>query len=296
MAAISGINGLLSVNGTSAIATVRDWDINPSNAVVAGAASNSGGAQFNLRGVSDFSGSFNIYGPSCLGVVVPGTAYILYGQTGGGGEVKGGIIIDSAQITCDIEAGGILSAAVNFSSIGSSTAVYTADNAALAYQAATSLTNTTTPTIQSSLGCKAMWGPVGQSVADVPAVRSWNLTLTSENQSLSHSGAGGVTKRVRGLKSAAASIQFYEGALADFDEAATNYQQGTAGVLRLHTDATLYWLMNWGIVTTSPISTPIESAGMVTTQMDFAWTAYTDISGTITKGTIVDPNSVAFFS
>jgi hypothetical protein len=294
MAAISGLNGLISLNGTSAVATCRNWNINPTNAVVAGAASNTGGAEFNLRGVSDFSGTFELYGPSALGIVVPGTAYVFYGQ--GGDEVQAGIIIDSVTTTCDIEGGGVLSASVAFSSIGSSTAVYTANNNALLYQSATSVTNTSLPSIQSGIGCKAAWGPVTQSMADLPAVRNWSLTLTCNNVSFSHSGAGGVTKRVRGRKSASASVQFYEGAFGTFDVAATNYQQGTVGELRLYTDATLYWQVKWGVVTASPIDVPIEDPGMISNQMDFAWTAFTDISGTMTRGTIVDPNSVAYFS
>lgn len=295
MAAISGLNGLLSLNGTSAVSSIRDWSINPTNAVVAGAASNSGGAEFNVRGVSDFTGTFNLYGASCLGIVVPGTAYVLYGQTGGG-EVMGGIIVDSIVTTCDIEGGGLLSAVVNFSSIGSSTAVYTANNNALTFQAQTSLSNTSTPDLHSGIGCSAAWGPVGESVASVPAVRSWTHTLTCNNVRHSHSGAGGVTKRVRGRKSASMSLQFYEGAVADFDEAATSFVPGTAGELRLYANADDYWQFKWGVITASPISTPIEEPGMVSNQLDFAWTAYTDIEGTMTKGTIVDPNSVAFFS
>lgn len=302
MAAISALNGAISVNGTSAVATVRNVNINPTNAAVAGAASNSGGAEFNLKGVSDFSGTFSIYGPSALGVVVPGTTYILYAQPDidADHEVQCGIIIDSMTINCDIEGGGILSADVGFSSIGSSTATYTANNNALLYQAATALTNSTVPTIQSGLGCKAQWGPitagVAEAIADLPAVRNWTLNLASANVSFSHSGAGGVTKRVRGRKSASASVQFYEGAIAAFDADATNYQQGTYGELRLFTTASAYWQMKWGVVTASPIDIPIEEPGMVSNQMDFAWTGWTNISGTITKGMIVDPASVAWFS
>lgn len=301
MAAISGLNGLLSLNGTSAVATVRNWTVTPTNAVVTGAASNSGGAEFALKGVSDFTVTFSIYGPSALGVVVPGTAYVFYGQTAAGGaEVVGGIIVDSMDIECDIEGGGILSATVNASSIGSSTAVYTANNNALLYQATTSLTNTSVPTIQSGLGCKAAWAPViggvAESLADIPAVRTWNLSLACNNVAFSHSQAGGVTKRVLGRKSASASVTFYEGAVDTFDADETNYMVGTVGELRLYTSASAYWQVKWGIVSSSPIDTPIEDPGMVSNSMDFTWTGWTDIGGTITKGTIVDPASVAFFS
>lgn len=301
MAAISGLNGLVSVNGTSAVATVRNWAVNPTNAPAVGAASNSGGAEFQLKGVSDFSGTFQLYGPSALGAVVPGTTYAFYGQPASGGdEFLAGIIVDSMTINCDIEGGGILSADVAFSSIGSSTSVYTANNTGWTFQSATSLTNTSVPTIQSSLGCKAAWGPItagtAETVSDIPAVRNWSLTLTCNNVSFSHSGAGGFTKRVRGRKSASASVQFYEGSIGTFDVDATNYLPGTYGELRLYTTASAYWQMKWGVITASPLDVPIEEPGMVSNQMDFGWTAWTNISSTITRGTIVDPSSVAFFS
>lgn len=299
MAAISGLNGLVSVNGTSAVATVRNWKINPTNSPATGAASNAGGGEFSLVGVSDFTGSFSIYGPSAIGAVVPGTAYQFHGQTGSG-EVQGGIIIDSTTVECDIEGGGILSASVTFSSIGSSTSTYTANNNALLYQTTTVLTNTAVPTIQSGIGCKAEWGPitagVAEAIAEISNVRTWNLNLACNNVAFSSSSAGGVTKRVRGRKSASASLTFYDGAIDLHDVQATKILQGTIGELKLYTTASAFWQLKWGIITASPIDVPIEEPGMVSNQLDFIYTGYTNISGTITKGNLTDPASVAFFS
>lgn len=297
MAAKSGKSGVLSVSGTSAITSVRNWRIEPKNAVVGGATSNSGGARFNIPGVFDFSGSFQLYGPSTLGYVVPGTAYVFYGQPDSAGdEVKGGIIIDSMTVNCDIEAGGILSADVAFSSIGASTAVYTADNTALTYQTRTSLTNTGVPAVQSGIGCKASWEVLGQTAADITGVRSWSLTLTSANIAFSHSGAGGVTKRVAGEKSAKASVRFYDADVAAHDAATTDYRSGTVGKLRLYTDASLFWLLTYSVINASPFEVPIEGAGMVSNELQFDWSSHANVSGTITRGVLTDPNSVSWFS
>ena len=297
MAAKSGKNGLLSVNGTSAISSVRNWRIDPKNAVVGGAASNSGGARFNLPGVSDFSGSFQLYGPSTLGIVVPGTAYVFYGQPDStGDEVKGGIIIDSMTVNCDVEGGGILSADVAFSSIGSSSAVYTADNVALEYKTRTALTNTGVPAIQSSIGCGATWEVLGQVETEIDNVRNWSLTLTSANVAFSHSGAGGVTKRVAGEKSAKASVQFYNADVGIYDAATTDYRAGTVGKLRLYTDDTLYWLLTYGVISASPFEVPIEGAGMVANELQIDWSSHARVSGTVTRGALTDPNAVSWFS
>ena len=301
MAPITGLNGLFSLDGgTAAVPTCRSFAINPTNAAVAGAASNTGGAEFRVRGVSDFTGTASLYTESGLALCVPGTAYQFHGQTStnalaDGGEVRGGVRIDSLTVNCDIENGGIITADVAFSSIGSSTSNPTADNTSLTYQTATALTNSALPDLNSSLGCKAVWGPVGQSLADMPSVRSWSMTLTCGRVPYSASGTGGVRKGLAGRKSATATVNFYEGALASLDDTATDLRQGTYGQLNLYTNATLFWKFQYGLIEASPINVPIEEPGMVENSITFGWSSFVPISGTQTRGNIVDPNGVVYF-
>ena len=295
---LSGLTGRVSVDGTNAVTTIRDWTINPTNGIVSGVASNTGGMTVNLSGVSDFSGSFSGYHRSPLGIVVPGTAYVGVFQNGTH-EFFGGIIIDSVTVNCDIEGGGIIEWSANFSSIGSSTAVASANNNALGVRTATSLTNTSLPEMYSSVGCKATWRPIVsgtlQSLADIPDVRSWALTINAANVSGSASDAGGVTKRLMGPKSASIEIETYQNSYNVLTATGTQLLPGTVGQVRLHTSATDFFQVNYGRVARLSTGANVESGDFIPLSIGMEYTGYALISGTMTQGTIVDPGSVTFY-
>lgn len=301
MAATSGKTGLVSVNGTSALSTIRNWKLNPTTTLAEGVASNSGGQEFHVAGVTDFSGSFEFYGINPLDLVVPGTAYVGYFQTSDD-EASGGIIIDSITATCDIEGGGLVSGTANFSSIGSSTAVYTANNTALTYSASlTSLTNTSTPAAYGGKVGKVAWAPIVggtlQSIADIPNVRNWTMTLTSQNQAFSSSSTGGVMKRVAGVKRGTTmSLGMYEGAIQTFDVTGTKMIPGTTGKLRLYVTASLYWLFEFATIRSVPFDNNMEAGALTSNTIDFAYTGFAEISGTLTRGTITQPDGNAYWS
>ncbi len=302
MAATSGKTGLVSVNGTSALSTILNWKFNPAATLSEAVASNSEGMEFHVTGVTDFTGSFDFKGINPLSLVVPGTAYVVYLQTSDD-EAVGGIIIDSITATCDIEGGGMVSGTANFSSIGSSTATYTANNNAVLYNAAlTSLTNTSTPAARSGKVGKATWAPIVagtlQTQFDIPNVRNWTLNLASQNTSFASSSTGGVTKRVAGVKRGATfSLGMYEGAIATFDATATKMLPGTTGKLRLYVNASEFWQIDYATIRSLPIDNNMEAGAMTSNTIDLAYTGYADenADGTLTRGTIIQPSTTVYW-
>lgn len=298
MAWQSGLTALLSLNGTSALPTIRNWAIDPVSNNVSGGSSDSGGGTFVVPGVKDFTGRFDFYNPSPIGFAKPGTMYAFYGQNASG-EYRGGIIITSVTINCDIEAGGILGGSATFASIGSSDDDPTTDNNALTYSdTPTSLTNSGMPQVHSSLGCKAQWALVsGGSLvayADLPSVRQWSLTLTNTPTAFSASDTSGVTKRLAGRNSASASVNVYE---ADPDVLSdAGVIQGGVGALRLFTAAASFWQVTYAVVGGNSSDAQIETPNVIGHNLNFGWSSHGRLTAGFTKGTIVDPASVTWFS
>jgi hypothetical protein len=208
------------------------------------------------------------------------------------------VIVTSTTIEVDIENGGIIGGSSEFASIGSSTATLTADNNALTYSdTPTSLTNTGTPNVFSSIGCKAAWavvtgGALG-SYSDIPSVRRWSLTLTNTPTAFSNSGTGGVIKRIAGLYSASASVSVHE---ADPDVLAdAGLTVGSVGALRLYTSASAYWQATYMLPRNTPADVQIENPNVIGVDLSFDWSSHGRLTGGFTKGAVVDPASVTWF-
>lgn len=298
MSVLNGAAGKIAVDGgTAAASTIANWRMSISNNNAKHVASNSGGMQFSVPGVTDFTGSFDFYNNSSLGIVVPGTAYSFLGQ-GNGFEIKAGIMIDEVTINCDIAGGGIISGTCNFSAFGSSTAAGS-DNTIYDFQAATSLTNTSVPAAYTVLGCKAQWAPISGtlgSYADIPDVQSWSLTLRSENFPYSSSSTGGVTKRTAGNKSASFSINVHQSDFTYYETAGSLLKPGTVGAAKLFTSAANSYTLLYAVANGLDPEVDIEGGRNVTGALRFDYTGFAFISGTFTRGSLVDPNSVTFWS
>lgn len=299
MARLSGYTGKISLNGTAAVVTVSNWTINPTANNPTGVASNSAGMEFDVEGPSDFTGTFDWYNTSPLGFIVPGTAYVFYGQNSAY-EVMGGIICTSVTINCDIKTGAMLSGSAAFASIGSSTAVHTANNTALTYQAVTSVTNTAVPTIFPGAVCKAAWTPilagVAGSNADLIDVTGWSLTLACDAPATVTSNTGGVTKRIRGpFRGCSATINHEHSSFDFFSASATRLIPGTVGIVRLYATASAYFALSYMRVNGLNLAVPIESGEYVGGDIALGYTGYTNVAGVITQGSIVDPNAVTMW-
>lgn len=298
MAWQSGINALLSLNGTAAAPTIRNWSIDPVANNVSGGSTDAGSGTFVLPGVKDFTGRFDYYNTSPIGFAKPGNTYTFYGQNPDG-EYRGGIIITQTVINVDIEGGGIIGGSSTFASIGSSDDDVTTDNNALTYSdTPTSLTNSGVPQAHSSLGCKAQWalisgGSLG-SYADMPSVRNWSLTLNNGATAFSAHDTGGVVKRIAGRNTASASVGVYQSdpdALSDAGLIA-----GSVGALRLFTAAASYWQVTYAVVGGNSADAQIESPAVMGASLNFAWSSHGQLTGGFTRGTIVDPAAVTWFS
>lgn len=297
MAWQSGINALLSFNGTSALPSIRNWTIDPVSNTVSGGSSDSSGGTFVLPGVRDFTGTFEYYNNSPIGFAKPGTTYTLYAQNPSG-EYRGGIIVTSTTINVDIEGGGIIGGSSTFASIGSSNGTVTTDNNALTYSdTMTVLTNTGVPQTHSSLGCKAQWAAItGGSLgayADLPSVRAWGLTLTNTPTEFSASSTGGVVKRLAGRYSASATVNVYE---ADPDVLADALVvAGNVGALRLFTSASAFWQVTYAVVGGNSADAQIETPAVLGVNLAFQWTSHARLTAGMTKGAVTDPASVTWF-
>jgi len=246
---------------------------------------------FSVPGTTDFSGSFDFYGLSPLGVIVPGTTYVFYGQESSNQEYFGGIIIDSVSMSCDISNGGLISGTANFSSIGSSTATFGANNNALSVQAATSLTNTAVPWAYSARAGKVAWNPIIagslNGYADVNNATSWSLTLSANNPSFRSKNTGGVTKRISGpLTGASIQVAFMEGDFSVLETNATLYRPGTVGGIRLYLDADDYFQLHYASIDGLSTDADVENGSPISQNMDLSFTGFAYISGTNTRGSI----------
>lgn len=299
MAVYSGIDGNV-VLGSSVIASVRSWSVNTSEQSASGVASNTGGMTVRKLGAKDFTGTMSGFGRSPLGFIVPGTAYTFYGR-GSTDEFKAGIMCEQVTIRCDLSGSRPLEWTANFGALGSSTAAGS-DNTLFALQNKTSFSDSSSVELRSPVedGAKASWDPLtsGAQVGetDIPDVQSWDLTLSCSLKPYVSSSTGGVTKRKAGPKDARASVNLLQSDLSTLVASATILTPGQLGILRLYVSSTLNFGLTWCISEGMNLSTQIESGELDSVAVSFGYTGYAVVSSAMTKGSIVDPNSVAWYS
>ncbi len=273
MSVISGIGGLASAGGVS-IPLIRTWQIASKKANLSEVFhASTKGASEQVLGNKDWNGSFTCYGG--LPVALPGEALVFLGSIEGTVGATGTAIVDSVDISADIEGGKPQEHTVNFSGNGALTL-----GAAVAADPAVSLAPT-------SIGCKVELGtvittPVWTAVTDV---RNWKLTLSRANSSYGSSSTAGLIQRVKGNLSAAISYSAYCATFAALPA------EGTETSIRLYTTASLFWEINYAkFGEVSGLLTDREGAGLVGATFNLAFQAIGNLNGTTpTMGTIKTP-------
>jgi hypothetical protein len=228
-----------AVNG---ISTLRHWTVSETQAPAMGRASNTGFAPVRKKGVRSWSGQYTAYGaqPQCM----PGTIFGFTGfsapdddVSGAGQTFTGNAIVDSVSMTWNWGNGEYLGHTVNFSghlALTKGTGVMPVDAAV--------------PDMPPVALCKIQTGaPDGSGYADLPNVVTVTLNISSSNQSFVNSSTivGGVlwTGKKAGLPDWNLSIS-----QQDNQRVGAPFDIGDNISIKLFTDATLFWLLQWGHV------------------------------------------------
>lgn len=300
MPAFSGLTAKVALGNTPAVvASVRNWNVDTSDGGPAGVASNSSGMTVRKNGARDFGGSFDVYGKTPLGFILPGNVYTFYGLTDTD-EFKAGIIVDEVSIRCPIASSGYIESSVRFSAYGSSTDAGS-DNTLYTFQNKTSMSDSTEVKMFGAVetGAKVHWNPLtsGAYVGDleIPDIESWELTLRCENKARVTSSTGGVTKRRAGPKDASARITLLESDLSALAAATRMFREGQMGRLDLYVDTSTFFLMEYMKLASLSVASSPESGEYDRLNVGFDFSGYAIEAGVHVKGQIVDPGAVAWW-
>lgn len=217
-----------TVNGHT---SVFNWELNDDSSPEIFRASNTRNGQFVKAGIEDWSGSFSGFGG--LPTVLPGETFTFEGYTapgtgvfGNDGKVyTGSAIVSSASINWQWQPSQSLSWTVNFEAASGTLAE--SDDAF----------DDTTLELPDKM-CNLVID-VGASAAEVAwaDVVSAVLNITSENQVVVNSSTSCATNRDPGAIS-------WNLAVTD-QQQTQGYAKGADHRIRIFTNATLFWLMEW---------------------------------------------------
>lgn len=269
MSVISGFGGAVDT-----IPTVRGWSVTSTSDITRYVASGSKKGASRIAGNRDWNGQYTAYGG--IPAKKPGDIFTFTGSLDAVNGVEGSAMVEEVVINWDIEAGGIISHEVTFSS-----------NGVLTLGAAVA-TDATVPAPLPAVGTKieealAIATPVFTEITDI---RTITLTISRNNPSYASSSTAGDTKRVMGTLDMSISFGVYEGDPADL--IAVN------GVrhLKVYIDATNFWELKWvRFGEASDVDCDIEDGGLVSATMNAEMEGFTDVAGTATEGYIKDPTA-----
>jgi hypothetical protein len=234
MAEHSGKWGL--VDGQS---TIRNWTFVETSAPRTAVTSNTQHGTARKRGVKDWSGSFSQYGDAPA--VMPGETFAFKGYTaptddvsGAGITWEGTAIVDQIVITWNWETAEIITIDVTFSGHGAVT------------QTSNTLTDATVPDLPETCGTKIEF----DVAITVPVWTEWTelvsatLTITANNQTVINSSTANWTERKAGpIDWTLAVVQ------DDVDRASQAFDLDDEVVqFRLYTNATEFWLLQFGMI------------------------------------------------
>lgn len=275
----SSKTGKFSINGgTSAMASVREVNIDYTTELPSGNASGANqGAPFSVPGPKDFTGDISIYGKTFN--MLPGADFSF--ESFNGTEIAtGDAVVQSLDLRCSIESGGLLSGTIRFGGNG----VLTLDNSG------TSMTDANVPQAYGGIVCKAAWGPAAASptMLDIEDVTEWTLSYECNVNAYVTSGTAPWHGRNAGaLSRLEATVSVLNSEPSGLVLA--NMGPGQYGELRLYVTATEFFAIRWMGVQGLRQGQPIESGGNPTVQATMSWSSYTDLSGTQTVGYIKNP-------
>lgn len=208
--------------------TVRNWRVTTNAALQSFVASNTDGMVGNLAGNKDWNGQYSAYGHTP--VKMPGEAFAFLGSCDGVKGVSGTAIVDSTEISIDIETGSVISHVVNFSG-----------NGALSVGVAAEITDEEDPAIYSSIARKVMLAAVTSEAefSELGHVRTVVLRFAATNTSYVDSGSAGIVKRCKGNYSVGLSFNLYE----ESSDCAIveNLLPNTWCKVRVYVSVTEYW-------------------------------------------------------
>lgn len=271
MAVSSGLSG--SVNGFD---TVRSWRVTESDAGPNFVASNSDGMQGSLAGNVDWTGSISLYGyaPAFL----PGEAVTFAGWNGTS-RFSAEALVSGVSLECDIEGGGVLNHSIEVAGNGAST------------KNTSSVTDSAVPAAYTSIGCKASFDAAGgSSYTDIADVRNWSLSLACAMQQYVSSSTAGIVKRKPGPLSGRATVGVYQ------DTVGTLPTVGTIGSLRLYVSASAYYQLLYARVVSIEPATDVEGGGLNAATIQYEYTGFKRITGTMTKGSITKPDTTVYWN
>jgi len=281
MTVISGKNGLVND-----IPCVRTWSIETSTDLAESITSATKGSRARDEGVTDWKGTFTTHGDAASRVpgvppVLPGESFEFIGVVGGEAPTQTGVtcpengaIVDSIDMSIDVEGGGIVEYTVNFS--GNS--VLTLDATDL------DVADATVPQPLSGKNCKVQLATVTGDPADVDDVRTISMTITADNQEYASSSTGGAKRRVSGNVDLNFSFSVYTD---DFSSL-----PGVNDVRRvlLFVDATHSWDIEWGIFSgQSDLQVDREGGTPVGATCNGSFTGFTYVTDTPMLGYIKTP-------
>lgn len=279
MGVFSAKNGKASADGGStALATISSIDIDYTSEQPDGNGSGANqGAPFSVPGPTDWTGTLGFYGKTFI--LIPGSTFN-FEASNGTEKATGAAIVESVDLKCDIQNGGILSG----------TAKIAANGALTLSSSATAMTDTAVPEAYPGVVCKAAWGPIASSptMADIAGVTEWGLSWSCNLNPYVVAGQSGVTYRTAGsIQGVNATVNVLNSSPSGLVTA--NMVPGLYGELRLYVTASEYFALRWMGVTGLREVVPIERGGNVELQCGLKWSSYRPISGTQTVGYIKNP-------
>ncbi len=273
MAVISGVLGAVNT-----IPCIRQWEGTVSDEIQEVVCSSSDGMKQRIPGNQDWSGKFTQYatGP----IVMPGDSLGFIGSIEGAVGIAGTVIVDQIDVNVDVEAGGVISLETSFSGNGSVTV-----GAAVAADVTLNIP-------EGAVGTKIelaidLTTPIFVAIDDI---RTYTLSFTSENGSYVSSSTAGGVRRIAGNKDATGSFTQYASDFADM------MQIGDVAILRFFINATEFWELKFvRVVYLSNLQVDRESAALIGGTVNFAFSGVELVSASPAKGTIIKPDTNAWW-
>lgn len=265
------LNGILgAVDG---IDTIRGWSVDTSADIQRLIASNTKGGPLRLPGNKDWGGNYNAYGHTPL--KMPGSIFTFHGSLDGANGVEGSAIVESVEISIDIEGGLPISHVVNFAAMG-----------VLDLNAVKAVSDAVDVAAFSAIQRKVMIGTVVAVPVwtEVPNVRTVTLGFSAENPSYVSSQTAGHTKRLKGNIDGSLAMTVYEG------DPGLLIPANTVKAVRVYVTATLYWELYWMMFReASGIEANREDGSLIGATQNAEFNGFTDVAAVQTEGHIINP-------
>lgn len=288
MSVTSGKGGKLSLGGT-VLASLGSWKVsetgsNPAHHL----ASASPGAKTVLGGIADWSGTAQVYNKN--NQVVPGQGLALIGYNGEE-QTTGNIVVTDLSVDCDISTGAWITQSIGF-----------AGNGALAHATGPTLSDSSVPPIESSIGGTIKWTPyiagTAGSEVTVPDVEKWSLKVQADVSAYVSSTSAPWTARSAGsaILSASFSFTFLQSSVSYLSASATRMTPRSFGLLKLYVNASEFWLLDQVCVdSNNDLGPDVESGDYNRVTVSGQWTSYANVSGTMTAGNLKNPATTALW-